>query len=718
MNCLLAIGLAAASPALVPQDTSRVDTIIRMREIVVSATRTGETRALDQPLAISHIEPKMNAISRGTIATDLLQEMPGVHVQQTSAGQGAVVLRGLVGNQVLYLVDGIPLNNGTYRDGPGQYLATIDPETIERIEVIRGPASVLYGSDAQGGVVNVITNAHPAAGKRSVRVSGRAMSANSSYRGRFSAGANGSTWRFGVGGSLGTAGDLRPGGGLDPQDPTGFDVAGLDADFRWSPEKRHVFDVKAQHYEMSDVPRYDRYVDFRAPASGRDWQHTFEPQTRQLGYVRYLFKPDAGAVTSVETTASLTVQREGRNRIKLLEPGVPDSSLTHWRDDVFTPGLAIVGSSLLALAESPLQLTWGGDFYQDVLKSYGSVTDLTTGESEELVRNTNTGTIPSGRFPDGATASRLGLFLAADMEVLDRLHLSLGARWGAFSNRANVGTELGGEVENSSTHLTGQLGVVFLPIQEWSIAFRLAEGFRSPNLYDLTNVGPIPNGIVLPNTRARPEKSVSTEVGVRYSGTGGAVDLTVYYTRIRDFIDRVPGTFQGDTLFEGERIYTGQNVGTARMLGFEAEGVVRIGPFNGRATVLYTQGDQEDATGTETPMSKIPPLAGSLGLRWANKSQRIWVEYGFHWAVPQDRLGLRDQTDPRICPESMQDQPELCGTNGYTVHGLSAGAEVTSRFVVTAGLDNIADRLYRTHSSGVDSAGRSVWVGISAVGVL
>ena len=223
---------------------------------------------------------------------------------------------------------------------------------------------------------------------------------------------------------------------------------------------------------------------------------------------------------------------------------------------------------------------------------------------------------------------------------------------------------------------------------------------------------------MLPNTQARPEKSLSTEVGVRYSGSGGAVDFTVYYTRIRDFIDRVPGSFQGDTLFDGERIYTGQNVGTARMVGFEAEGVVRLGPLDGRATVLYTRGDQEDASGAETPMSKIPPLAGSLGLRWTHKSQRIWVEYALQWATPQDRLGLRDQNDSRICPESMQDQPELCGTDGYAVHGLSAGAEVTTRVVVTAGFDNIADRLYRTHGSGVDSAGRSVWVGISAVGVL
>jgi outer membrane receptor protein involved in Fe transport len=468
---------------------------------------------------------------------------------------------------------------------------------------------------------------------------------------------------------------------------------------------------------MSGVPRYDRYVDFRAPALGRDWEHSFDPQTRQLGAVRYRFKPDGGSLTSIEATASLAVQREGRSRARNRD-GQPDSSLTLWRDDVYTPGFAVVGSNLLSLAHRPLSLTWGGDFYRDALNSHGNVTDLTTGESQELVRNAGSGTIPSGRFPDGATASRLGFFLAADWSTLEQLRVSVGARWGSFNNKANVGTELGGSVENSSTSLTGQLGVVFLPLPEWSIAFRLAEGFRSPNLYDLTNVGPIPSGIVLPNTQAKPEKSLSTEVGVRYAGQDGAFDFTVYYTRIRDFIDRVPGSFQGDTLFDGERVYIGENVGTARMVGFEVEGVFRVGPFEGRANAVYTKGDQQYADGSEAPMSKIPPLGGSVGLRWATKTERFWVAYTLHWAVPQDRLGLRDQGDPRICPASMQNQPELCGTDGFTAHGVSAGAELTPQVVVTAGFDNIADRLYRTHASGVDSAGRSVWVGVSAIGVL
>ncbi len=717
MISLCALGLAAIAPVVVQQDTSTVDTIIKMRSVVVSATRAGEVRRLSQPLAMSLIEPQMADISRGTIAADLLRDLPGVQVQQTSAGQGSVILRGMIGNQVLLLVNGIPLNNGTYRDGPGQYLATIDPETIQRIEVIRGPASVLYGSDAQGGVVNVITKSHPDAGPQSVRIAGRTMSANSSVRGRLSAGIMRSKWSLGVGASLGTAGDLRAGGDVGLQNPTGFDVAGVDADLSVSAGKHNV-KAAVQHFRMTDVPRYDRYVDFRAPAPGRDSVHTFDPQTRQLAYVRYQFEPEGKAVRSLEIKASLAVQKEARNRIKLLGSGDGDSILTAWSDDVYTPGLSLVGSSEFSVGHRNLSITWGGDGYRDILDTHGSQTNINSGDVTELRRETSTGSIPTGRFPDGATADRLGLFATADVDILESLLFSFGARWAYFRNESDVGTELGGAVNNSSSNLTGQLGIVYLPDPLWSIAFRVAQGFRSPNLYDLTNVGPVPDGIVLPNTLAQPERSLSTEIGIRYLDRNGGLDFTVYLTRISNFIDRVPGSFNGDTLFQGERVYQGQNVGTARLAGFEAEGISRFGPLETRATLLYTQGNQTDSDGVETLMSKIPPLGGTVRLRWSSERGGVWVEYALRWAVEQNGLGLRDQSDPRICPQYLQDQPAFCATAGFAVHGFAAGVKVTNQVVVTAGFDNVTNRLYRTHASGVDGAGRSVWMGLSAVGVL
>ncbi len=702
--------LAASALALAhQQDTSAVRDTVMLRELVVSGTRAAEVRRLDQPLALSLTTPGQAQKASATVAANLLREITGVHVQQTSAGQGAVILRGMVGNQVLTLVDGVPMNNGTYRDGPGQYLATIDPETVQRIEVVRGPASVLYGSDAQGGLVNVITTPHPHADHQSLRVAAGASSADRSLRARLSVGAQRERWSLSLGGTLARVRDLRAGGGLGPQEPTGFEGEGLDGQARLWLGRRHRVTVTGQHYATHDVPRYDRYVTFRAPAPGSDAEHLFNPQTRQLVYARHTLGAVSPMLARLETTVSIAVQREGRYRVRLLETGEPDTERTHWRDNVYTPGVSVVGSSVPTVRGRPLTLTWGADWYHDVLDSYGFVQDLATGVQTPLELATDGGPIPTGQFPDGATADRLGVFVAAALPVHRAVDLSVGGRWTRFRNAADVGTVFGGAVENESADVTGQLGVVVSPSADWRVAARVAQGFRAPNLYDLTRTGPVPGGIALPNPDAEPERSISGEVSLRFAGRRLAFDVTAYTTRITDFIDRVPGVFRGDTLFNGERVFLGANVGSAHIRGIEAEAAQTLGSVSVRGGLTFTRGDQQGAGGIDEPMSKIPPLGGHVSVRWSASPRPLWVEYVLRWAAPQERLGRRDLTDPRI-PEG--------GTPGYAVHGLRASATVTPGLQVSAGFENLLDELYRTHASGVDAAGRHVWVGVTWQGGL
>jgi hemoglobin/transferrin/lactoferrin receptor protein len=687
------------------QDTTPVRDTVFLQEFVVSGTRAAQAQRIDEPLALSVTNPTLAERGAGTVAAHLLRDMTGVHVQQTSAGQGAVVLRGMVGNQVLMLVNGVPMNNGTYRDGPGQYLATVDPETIERIEVVRGPASVLYGSDAQGGVVNIITRSHPQDGAASVRTAGSVSTADGSYRLRASAGAQGEHWSVAAGGTVTTAGDLRAGGDLDRQVPTGFDAEGLDAALKFWLGTSHTVSAVAQHFVMHDVPRYDRYFDFRAPDLGPDVEHVFAPQGRQLAYLRHTFTGRSAVLTKLETTVSLATQKEGRHRTKRLGSGVPDTMMTHWRDDVYTPGVSLVGSSAPSVVGRAIDLTWGAEWYHDALESSGSEENLRTGAEVPIELPTEDGgTVSAGNFPDGASADRIGVFLSAAAPVTGFLDLSVGGRWSQFRNQANVGVDFGGTVENNSSALTGQVGLVATPARRWRIAARLAQGFRAPNLYDLTRTGPVPGGVQLPNPDARPEQSLSGELSVRYSKPGLAFDVTAYAMRITDFIDRVPGEFEGDTLFNGERVYQGQNIGTAHIRGLEAEAAAALGPVRLETGVTYTYGTQTPASGIEEPMSKIPPLGGYATLRWTAPASPLTVEYVFRWALEQDRLGARDLGDPRIEPG---------GTPGFTEHGVRVSTSVSSTIKVSAGLDNIFDQLYRTHSSGVDTAGRHVWVGAS-----
>ncbi|MEE8116126.1 MAG: TonB-dependent receptor [Gemmatimonadales bacterium] len=697
---LLAAPLAAQDER---RDSLPGDTTYLMPEIVATATRGVRGANATSPIAASVTAPTSADRAAGRVAADLLRDIAGVHVQQTSAGQGAVILRGLIGNQVLLLVNGIPLNNGTYRDGPGQYLATIDPETIERIDVIRGPASVLYGSDAQGGVVNLITRPHPSAEGWTMRGTFQATTSNGGVRGRLSAGWGSPTLNIGMGGTLQQAGSLRAGGNIDAQSPTGFTAEGLDARISYHPNPIHSLTVGVEHFALHNVPRYDRYVDFRAPAVGRDAEHIFEPQTRQLAFARYRAEPGRPSLLTIEATASLVIQREGRRRRRLEDNGLPATILQRTRDDVYTPGVSLVGSSLIHGGHRSVWLTWGGEAYRDHLSSRGRRESL-AGTSVELFRSTQDGRIATGRFPDGATMDRVGVFLSADAEVVPRVRLSVGGRWSGFRSVADVGLDLGGAVENEAAALTGQIGAVVTIAAPLSIALRLAQGFRAPNLYDLTNVGSVPGGVVLPNPNAQPEESLSSEASVRLHDKRTAIDVTVYRTVIDGFIDRVVWSFAGDTLFDGERVFQGRNVATARVAGIEIEALRVVGPILGRATLLYTHGEQTGGDGGVEPMAKIPPLQGTVSLRWRPPGRQMWVAYQLAWATRQDRLANRDLRDPRI-PDG--------GTLGYTVHSLTFHAQVTPSLSASAGIENIADALYRSHASGVDSPGRHVWAGVT-----
>jgi len=692
-------GLAAQGRDSVPPDS-----VVRMSEIVVTATRSEFVRTVESPAAARTDTAAAADRAAARVAVDLLRDAPGVHVQQTSAGQGAVVLRGLAGNQVLLLVNGIPMNNGTYRDGPGQYLATIDPESIERIEVVRGPAAVLYGSDAQGGVINVITRPHPAGLGLGMGGSVQASTATHGARARLSAGYGTAAWQARAGITLQGAGDLRAAAPVGAQSPTGFDAWGVDARVDYVPAGAHQVTLGAQSFRMNGVPRYDRYWRFRAPAPGPDYDYRFDPQLRQLGYLRYGLRSERAALRRLTATASLAVQRETLVRQRRATDTTPATRIDVTDDRVYTPGLSLVGESRFVLAHRPVTLTWGVEGHYDVLDASGTHRSLVDGAVTPIERQTSAGPLPGGRFPDGATMGRAGVFLEADAPVTGWLRLSAGGRWSGFRSVAEVGTDLGGRIATTAGALTGQAGAVARLAPPLELALRLAQGFRAPNLYDLTNVGPVPGGIVVPNPDLAPERSLTCEAGLRLRAGATGGEVVVYRTAIGGFVDRAPATFRGDTLLEGERVFQGRNVGDARVWGVEAEAAHRTGPLELRGTLLATRGEQTPAGGAAEPMPKIPPVSGTAEARWWGPDRAWWVAYRLSWAARQDRLAARDLEDSRIAPG---------GTPAYAAHALVASAAVARGFSLSIGLENLTGRLYRTHASGVDAPGRHVWAGLS-----
>ena len=166
--CSLALLMAGLPAAYAQAEDEAVD----LGTLQVTAGRRAES-TVDVPQPVTVLT--RDDIERAPVQswTEAMRGQPGAFVQSSGPGQGIVIVRGLKGSEVLHLVDGFRLNNAFFRNAPSQYIALVDPMLIDRIELVRGPNSVLYGSDAMGGVIQLLTPEQRFDGDR-LETSGRA----------------------------------------------------------------------------------------------------------------------------------------------------------------------------------------------------------------------------------------------------------------------------------------------------------------------------------------------------------------------------------------------------------------------------------------------------------------------------------------------------------------------------------------------------------------
>jgi len=673
-------------PSLEPTEpvSPPTDTPVDFSPVFTSPfSRTLQTGGLDEkPLfdlpGLATVRTRQRIEEMAPLTTpEALQEEVGVLIQRTNLGGGSVFVRGLTGNQVLILVDGIRLNNSTFRFGPNQYLNTIDPGQIERIEVVRGPQAVLYGSDAIGGVVNVITRSAAGIGSGPGIGGSFAQRFSSSDTGLYSRGNVEATFRRSgifVGGSYLDRNDLDPGGSTPRQDFTGYEQSAADLKFDSMIDQHNMFTVGIQHLVQHDVPRTDKFVNSNE-------SFIFDPQQRDLYYLRWQGTGLGRVVDAYRITASFQRQQEGLRRQKFGNP-----TLRRSFDDVQTTGVELMAASDLGMFG---RLTYGTQWYYDEI------------DSRRVDIDTNTQTVTPGRasFPDDSRYNRLGFFLQNDLAVTQRLRATGGVRYTSINAGA---TPLVGQAETPTPiepffqDWTGSVGLVYELSPCVHVVGTVSEGFRAPGLDDLTALRATNQGVDIPSPNLGAETSWNYEVGLKTDFERFQGQIFGFWTDLNDLIVRVPAGFQID----GTDAFVKRNVAKAEMDGLELTGRYLVAQqWSLYGNLAYVFG--RDLTQNE-PMSRIPPAQGIFGLRWRGEGGCRWFEI-YEWMVArQDRLSARDQDDPRI---------PVGGTAGYHTLNLRSGMRVGHNGKLTLGLENILDRHYRIHGSGIDAPGITLTLG-------
>lgn len=643
------------------------------REVIVSAQRAPQTQ-FESPYPVSVLgEVQLTQYSPRSSA-EALEGLTGVWTQKTNHGGGSPFVRGLTGNQTLLMVDGIRLNNAISRYGPNQYFNTIDPNSIERVEVVRGSGSVQYGSDALGGVVQVLTKTptfSPDGWQFQGNLYAKYMSGGMERSGRSELTLSNERVALYGGVSIRHFGDLIAGGGRTLT-PSGYQEASVDSKALVKLTEEQQLTVAYQRLQQNDVHRWDQV----AQRGYALWK--FDPQIRHLGYVRWQWNTGRSWWKTIRVTTSLNRSVEER-----VTRRVDNTSRRHERDAVNTYGAQL---EVLSQPTPNYRVTSGLEYYTDRVYSRAWTVDVATADTQPQ-RST---------YPDGAQATSLALFSLHSWRI-DRWVLNYGARLNTV--RVKAADEIFGQIKNAPTALVGNAGVSYALHPHYRLVASVSTGFRAPNIDDLTKFGSFDSGFEVPIRGLAPERSVTTELGIKAKTDQFSGTLVTYYTRLFDLIERTPSTYQGNSQLNGEPVFQKQNVAAAYLRGLEAEVAWHMShSFTAFGSGVYTYG--QNATDNE-PMRRIPPLHGRFGLQWEHPAG--WNARGeWRYAAAQRRLSGGDSNDHRIADG---------GTNGWQIINLYAGY-THARFGVNVGLQNLLDRSYRTHGSGVDGYGRSGWVAV------
>ncbi len=663
--------LAQENPA---PDVNLDESVESLAPLQVTASKTA-TATNDTATAVSVVTRDEIKNKPNTLLPDLLRQESGVYIQQTTPGQAIPIIRGLKGSGNVHLVDGMRVNTAFFRNAPNQYLALVDSFMTSQIEVVRGPSSVLYGGDALGGVVNVLTHT-PEFYSSEWSMTGQVFSSWDSADEK---------WISHIGGDFGND-KIASTFGLSYQDigqrTTGSGetipfTAYTSRSFnnKWvfntSNTSNWIFDLQYTHQPAT--PRVDNLVAGFGETEPESQVYLFQPNERQFAHLKYT----TASPTDWYDMANyhLSFQKITDNRYSIpLSGSRTDTEQNH--SDLFT-----------------LQADWNKALDDDSLLVYGFDSYIDTiSSARQRVLADGTDVPRASRYPDDSSMRQFAVF--ADWHQYNGDHeFTTGVRFSDYDIDLNSP-----DIDNdqlSLTDLTWHASWLYKINDSDRVFANIGRGFRPPNIFDLGQVGERSgNRFNVINPSLEPESVISLDIGYKHAGNGWQAEVVAFVSRYQDVIASVE---TGEVTADGLDVVQSQNINEVDIYGLEAE--LNYYFDNGGhlfTNITYTHGTEETSEGTG-PADRIPPAFGVVGYqqdlsdRWDMRSQ---VRY----ANTQDRLSARDLSDARINP---------FGTGGFVVYDTHFTWKHSINGQVRLGVENIFNKKYREHASGLDAPGRN-----------
>ena len=693
--------------------------IFEMEDIVVSANKW-EQKKEEIPQQIAEFSPQEIALAEPPTTADILTMNGQVFVQKSQLGGGSPMIRGFAANSVLIVIDGVRMNNAIYRSGNLQNVITLDPNNLQGAEVVFGPGSVIYGSDALGGVMDFHTKTPTFSNERpSIKGSGfvRYTSAANASTGNLQLEFNQPKFASFSSITYSDFGDLRTGANrtedfpdfgkrfeyverrngediivqndnVNRQVASGYNQLNVLQKFRWRLGAFADFTYALHYSTSSDIPRYDRLI-LRQNGELRNAAWYYGPQEWQMHSLQTRFYYPNKFFDQMKMTAAIQFIEESRHDRRFnrdfLRSRTEEVDAVSFNLD-FEKAYGLNG-----------ELYYGIEAVSNDVASSAVSTNIDTNEQSPT----------STRYPDGGSDyNSIALYASAKNHLSDKLILSSGVRYSyitlesRFEDRTFFNFPFN-KISLKNGALTGSLGLVYQPKPGWKLNALVSSGFRAPNVDDAGKVfDSEPGTVVVPNPGLRPETSYNIEYGIgRNIGNRFKLEFVNYFSFLRDALVRRPFTFDGQSqiMYDGELsdVFAEVNVGEAFIWGFSINARAELYPsLTLRSSLTYTDGED---TIEKVPLRHVVPVFGetSVNFKYSKLNSRFIISYS----------GGIDFED--LAP-SEQNKPHLYTTDGalpWAIISINNSYQLNDRFTINLNLENLLDTHYRPYSSGISAPG-------------
>ena len=700
--------------------------LINLDEVIISANKVEESkrRVAQQIHSISAKQiSQMNTQNTG----DLLSATGLVMVQKSQQGGSSPILRGFEASRVLLVMDGVRMNNLIYRAGHLQNVITIDQNMLQRAEVIFGPASTVYGSDALGGVISFQTKSPILSETDKMLLKGTAFmrysSANNEKTAHLDLNLGNKRVAVLLSGNYSDFGDVRMGTKTQALDTlwglrkfyaqrfNGRDSLVKNEDiylqkfsgykqydalgkvlFKQNERVSHVLNV--QYSTSSDVPRYDRQTDPKgAGLNQAEWY--YGPQKRFLGIYSLKINNNSQFFQNIQANLSAQDIEESRHT----------RAFGNDRRTSRIEKVGVLGANIdFQRTAGVNDVRVGIDIQRSTVKSTAFLTNL----------RLDTIGAASTRYPDGDNSMlNAAAYLTHTFKINEQLTLNDGIRVGFSNLKSSFVSQLFykfpfTETKQNNAIYSGNLGLIYSPTKDLKVSLLSSTGYRVPNVDDLTKVFDTQKGkVVVPNVDLKPERTWNYEIGLAKAfGNVLSIEGNVYFTKFNNAIvvDKFKYNGQDSLVYDGVKsaVFAPQNKQKSTLSGYSATVKTRFteGVFL-TATYNYSKGRVKDSETKETPLDHIPPAFGRIGFQYVTDklNAELFSNFSAWKRIAEYRLGTEDN-EAYATKEGMP--------SWWTLN-LKASYILTKNLSIQAGVDNVLDIQYRVFASGIHSAGRNIW---------